>query len=162
MSTLKLDASGARALTTTTNDPSNTQASMSAKAGDDVLVTLGGVSEIRIGLLESARIQRRQYVRTTTRTVDGRAVPKEGGGYEQDETLVEELVLVLAGSATVFGRTSHLPSENAPEPPSYESTPHTTVYAKRWGADPHHLESGELLEEVTLAELLVGHLPGEE
>ena len=163
MSTHVLDVSGQRALTVTLNDPARTGAQTPAKAGDDVQATLSGFSELRLEVPPNARLQRRGYVRRKIRHENGKPVKDPDsttGEYLYDEEPYEALVLVLT-SASLFGRTSHLPSENAPEAPSYESTPHTMVVAKRWGETPHALESGELLAETTVDELIALTTPDE-
>ncbi len=159
MSTHRLDVSGSRPLTTTLNDPAVTIASTSAKAGDDVQVTLGGLREIRLAVLDTARIERRRYMRRTQRQENGKAVKDAAGEFLYDEVPYEQLVLVLTGSASIFGRTSLDDAEKArieAEGPdgriAYEGTPHTLVVAKR--LERHFTESGELLESRELREFL--------
>lgn len=153
MSTHILDVSGARPLTTTLNDPAATRASTSAKAGDDVFVQVGGARETRMVIPSGTKIQRRRYVSRKQMTdSDHRPVKDEAGEYVYEETPYEELVLVLTGSLVAFSRSSHLPIEGE-EQPSYEPTPHTTLSARRF-PEPHFTESGELLSEAILGEVV--------
>lgn len=155
MSTHNLDVSGQRALTVTVNDPARTAASTSAKAGDDVTATLSGFRELRVELPDNARIQRRRYVRKDVVYENGKPKPAPEGSdqpYETVDVEYEKLVVVVA-SLTLFGRTSIRLEETGEEGvPTYESTPHTNIVARK-NPDLHFLESGELVEETTLAEL---------
>lgn len=157
MSTHRLDVSGARPLTTTTNDPAATVAQTPAKAGDDVTATLSGFRELRVSLGDGSttRLERRRYIRKTMRRHEGGAPVKENGEYVYDEKPEEELVLVFANGGTFFGRTSNLTDAETESAgaPAYEPTPHTNVVAKRWG-ELHFLESGQLIEQGTVADLL--------
>lgn len=159
MSSHRLDVSGSRPLTTTLNDPAATSAQTSAKAGDDVRFQVGGAREARVLLPPGAKIQRRQYVARTQKLDGGKIVRDDAGAYVYDERTYEQLYLVLPGGATVFARSSDLgvqaDDDTSGLPPVHELTPHTTLYARRLGQEYDFSESGELLEELVLAE----HLP---
>jgi hypothetical protein len=144
--------SGQRGLSLTMNDPASTAAQTSAKAGDDVLVTLGGLREIQLILPGNARLQRRQRTTRVHARKPGTNQPikDDDGNYVYEEQQSEETVLVLSGSATLFGRASNRDKDAE----TIEAMPHTTIYAKRWGEELHYIESGSLLEEVELAELV--------
>jgi hypothetical protein len=145
-----MDVSGQRALSLTINDPARTAASCSAKQGDDVTMMLGGAREVRLVVPPGARIQRRQYVtRTMARDEKNQPVKDAEGKYVYDEKPYEQHVLVMPGSVTMFGRVSHIEAEEG-----YEGTPHTTVTVKKHGAELHFTESGELLDETSLSDLL--------
>lgn len=146
MSSHVLDVSGARALTTRTNDPASTYASTPAKQGDDVQATLSGFRELRVALPGNARIQRRRYVRKDVVYENGKPKPNPV------EVEYDELVLVLSGG-TFFGRTSIGSEDRAGDAPTYEGHPHTNIVAKRWGDERHFLESGELIEEYAMSEI---------
>lgn len=155
MSTHSLDVSGARPITLTANDPARTAMTLGAKAGDDVTATLSGFRELRVSLTDGrrARIERRRYTKKTARYENGKTVKGADGETVYDTEDYEELILVMPGS-TFFGRASIRDEEKGAEGvPTYEPTPHTMVQAKRQ-PDLHFLESGTLLEEFTLAELL--------
>lgn len=155
MSTHRLDVSGARPLTTTTNDPAATVAQTPAKQGDDVTVTLGA-KEIRVGLGEGARLERRRFVQRKQRLENGVHV-KIDGEYQYDDIPYDGLVVVLGTSATLFCRTSFSPEEKAAAEADgrtlYEGHPHTSVVARR-STEPHHLEGGDLLESRDVREFL--------
>jgi hypothetical protein len=136
MSSISIDASGARSLQVTLNDPETTKAWMPSKAGDDAQVVISGTGELRLELPANARLQRRRYKVTTRR------------GSDAEETHDEDrLILVLSG-ATLFYRSSQ---ELVPEAErKHEGHPHVSAYVRRW-KDKHALESGELVEEVELS-----------
>lgn len=161
MSTHNLDVSGARPLTTTLNDPARTAASCSAKAGDDVNVTVSGCRETRFVLPPNAKIERREYVRKTPRKVDGALVkdPDNPNLYLYDEEPYEELVVVVTGaSIVVFGRTSNLTHpDTVEEAKAFEGTPHTSVVVRR-SPDPHFTESGKLLTDYDIREIVTPDL----
>lgn len=155
MSTHVLDASGARPLTTTMNDPAATRASIPAKQGDDVKFTIGAAREITLRIPDSARLQVRRYKVTTHKGIDP----------ETKEPIVDEryddaLVLVFAGQVNLFARSSFRDEEanayaeehdgNKP----FEGTPHTTMWVKRNGDDLDWSESGELLVEHQVGDLI--------
>lgn len=151
MSTHVLDLSGQRALNLTINDPARTGASCSAKAGDDVGLMVGGAKEVRISLPPNVKIQRREYVtKTVMRDEKNNIMKDEDGETRYEEKPYESLVLVMAGSLTAFARCSHID----PDEKQYEGTPHTSLVAKKWGTDLHFTESGKLLSEQDLSELL--------
>lgn len=160
MSSHVLDVSGARALTTTVNDPALTHVFMPAKAGDDVQVSLSSFRELRIELPANARIQRRRYVRNDIVYEHGKPKPNPDEAtrgehaYETTETEYDRIVLVVQ-SLSGFGRTSLTAEEKATANEEgrtvHESHPSTSIVAKRW-TDKHLLESGVLVEEITLDE----------
>jgi hypothetical protein len=161
MSTHVLDASGARPLSTTVNDPAATRASVTAKGGDDVRFQIGGVREVRIGLPESARIERRRHVTKSQRLVEGKVVRGDDGEFIYDEREYDSYYLVLGGGVSVFARSSYTDDqasearEQHPEGSTlYEPTPHTTMWVKRNGDALDLSEQGVLIEDVELREVL--------
>lgn len=135
MSTVSLDASGARALTSTVNDPARTAASIPTKRGDSININGGSYTEARMVLPATARIERREYV--TVRD-------------EKEIKTTYHVLVVPGGSGGVFLRAS----ENA--------WPHLTVSVKDWSKEKagynaeegkHFTESGVLAETHTLVDL---------
>lgn len=145
MSTHILDVSGARPFSSTVNDPAATRASVPAKQGDDVKALISGVREARLVMPAGARIERRRYVKKEVAYENGSVKKDADGETVYEENPYEELVLVVSGSVTVFGRTSTAEGIG-------EGWPHTHVEVKRWGDTPHFTESGELLSELTVEE----------
>lgn len=150
MSTHILDVSGARALTTRTNDPASTYASTPAKQGDDLEVSIGA-REIRLSLPDSARIQRRRYpTRRPVYDEAGKPIRDSDGWLMEDGEPEDRLVLVVQ-AMSIFARTSI--ADHSDERPVYESHPHSQVVAKRYGEKLHLYEQGELVEEIEVGQL---------
>ena len=152
MSTHLLDVSGQRPTTLVLNDPARSAATFNAKQGDDVRFQIGGAREVRIGLPPGAKLEVREYVSKTQKLKDGKAVKDEQGEYVYDEKPYTSLFLVCQG-VTVFARSSFI-EEPAEGETRYEPTPHSTLYVKRLGAELDFSESGRLLAEHDLAELV--------
>jgi hypothetical protein len=160
VSTHVLDVSGQRALTTTINDPARTAAQVNAKQGDDVRFQVGAAREVRIGFPAGAKVERRRYVsRSIKHDEKNRPVKDDQGEYVYEEKPYDSFYLVCQG-VTVFARSSSITDAAQADAdegkPTYEPTPHTTMFVKRLGAELDFSESGELLEEWTV-ENLVAH-----
>jgi hypothetical protein len=163
MSSHTLDVSGARPLTTTTNDPASTRIWMPSKPTDDVAVSLSGFRELRVELADGARIQRRRYVKQEVVYENGKPKPnpveadRAQHPYEMTPVEYDRLILVTSGISG-FGRVSQTAAEMESDEvdgvqPSHGLYPHTQVIAKRQAA-LHYFEEGVLVSEQTVAEAL--------
>lgn len=153
MSTHVLDVSGQRGLSVTMNDPARTGATVPAKAGDDVMVSVGNARQVRFELPPNVRIERREYVAQKQVIENGKPKRDPDGGLVFEDVPQQRLVLVIDGSLnSLFARVSTLPVEGE-DPPTYENTPHTSMHVKKW-TEPHFTESGTLIEEIDVREKL--------
>lgn len=123
MSTHTLDASGARPLSTTVNDPARTTATVQAKQGDDCVVTLGNFARVEIPIPTTpgaARIVTRvRSVRKAKRDDHGNHLRDENRNLLYEDAVEETKVLVFD--------TGHLMlSAHTEKGDGYPSTPHTT------------------------------------
>lgn len=151
MSSHTIDLSGQRPVSMGLNDPAATKFWTTAKAGDDLTGSIGGVREVRIQLAPAgARIEKREFITRRQRLEGGKAVRDDDGNYVFDETPYVGYVLVLPGSVSYFGRTSN--QEDAEEG-TYENTPHTSLTVRRQ-KESHFTESGTLIEDYDIGELL--------
>jgi hypothetical protein len=151
MSSHTLDLSGQRQTQITLNDPATTRFWVPAKPDDDLRIIVGGVRELRIGINpETVRIERREFVRRSQRIEHGKIVRDGDGEYVYDEKIEERYVLVLPGSAHMFGRASALGGDDG----ATGLTPHSSITVKR-NRDADLTESGTLLETYDLASLVV-------
>lgn len=107
MSTHSLDVSGSRPLTTTTNDPSRTAATMSAKMGDDVVANFGNFDSIEIPISSNAKVEivtRMRDVRRIKRDEHGNEI-REDGKVVYEDTKEEQKTIRLNGSIMVIATT---------------------------------------------------------
>ncbi len=143
MSSYMIDVSGARPLTPTINDPAATKVWMPAKQGDDVSLSCSG-RETRIAIGGNVRLQRRRYHRNNPKRDDqGQLIRDANGDLEYEQQPYEQYVLVLGGGFSGFVRGSSLDG-------SSDLYPSMTASVRRYGEEAHFLESGELLEEISL------------
>lgn len=143
MSSISVDASGSRPLTTTVNDPQATKAWMPSRQDDDATIQINSAAQIAFMVPPSARIVRR---RTKDFTFE------EGKRVEAGE---RDLYFVVLGDAE-----SEEPSQslfvmvkNRQDEEAAKLHPHVAVVArKEMGSfvEP----SGEFVEEQTLAALM--------
>jgi hypothetical protein len=134
VSTHSLDASGARPLTSTTNDPARTSATVSAKEGDDCLGVFGGFTRVEIPVPQTPGAVRLEV----RRRVDKKAKTDERGDYVRDENRqiiyeqveIEDRILVIDTIVNVLGRT--FPNDNG-----FVPTPHTSFRIVNLEKDPY-------------------------
>ena len=155
MSSHSTDASGQRPLTTTINDPAATKTWMPGKPGDDVEFSFGNGREILIALHDGVRVQRRLVKKQVPVRVDGK-LQYDGDNPNPITEEKEELRLVLAVGPSMSGfiRSSATPDMRGEDGPT-ELYTHTSLVIRRRSDDEwHYLEDGELIEEMTLGELM--------
>lgn len=134
MSTHSLDASGQRPLTTTTNDPARTAATVTAKQGDDVVIQLGSYTHVEIPIPDQAGL----VELVVRRNVEKKAKLDDKGDYVRDESRhivyeegeVERWSLRFKAGAYVVGRTE--PNESG-----FSSTPHSMIRVVNLDNDPN-------------------------
>lgn len=147
MSTHSLDASGARPLTSTTNDPARTAATVSAKQGDDCVVTLGNYQrvEIPVPTVPGAvkLVKRVRQTRVPKRDEHGNQVRDENRHLVYEDGFEDQYVLVFTH---FFGLSAHT-TKDAPTP-----TPHSTFRVVNLEKDPYAplWVQGELETETVL------------
>jgi hypothetical protein len=150
-----LDLSGQRQIALTMNDPAVTKLWVPARPGDDAQFSFGGAYETRISLNEAVRIERRLKHRRNPKRVNGEHVRTEGGDLVYESEPYHELVLVTTGSLSGFVRGSLVEQPADPQPGTvYERHISSTVMVKRLGEQLHALETGELVDEWLVGELL--------
>lgn len=135
MSTHVLDASGSRALSMTVNDPARTGASVSAKAGDDVIVTLGNFDYVEIPIPTTPGaceiIVRERKYRKIKRNEQGTEVRDADRNLVYEDAVETTRLLRLRAFTHAIGRTGTDPEK------SVVSAPHTTLRAVDFDKDPH-------------------------
>lgn len=128
MSTHQLDASGARPLTITTNDPARTVATVQAKAGDDVVVTLGNFDYVEIPIPTTAGVceivVRKRTEKKIKRNERGYEVRDKERNVIYEEIETEHRTLRLRAFAYVSAHTEKETREGYPG-----KTPHSSLRA---------------------------------
>lgn len=129
MSTHSLDASGSRPLTTTTNDPARTAATVAAKPNDDVVVALGNFDCIEIplaGIPGSVEIvTRRRMDRAPKRDDSGDIVRDADRNLVYEEVETESKTLRFRYFSYAIGLTAE------------GNVPHTTMRVVDLDKDPN-------------------------
>jgi hypothetical protein len=134
MSTHTLDASGARPLTTTTNDPARTAATVQAKQGDDAVITFGGFSYVEIPIPTTAGacevVVRRKTENRMVLDEHGDPVRDEDRNIVYEEVEVETRALRFTGYFYASGHTDKSDDQ-------IPLTPHSTLRAVNFERDPN-------------------------
>lgn len=143
MSSLSLDTSGSRPLTTTVNDPQATKAWMPSRQDDDATIQINSAAQIAMMLPSSARIERRRTKDYTFK--DGKTV--ETG--ERDSFF---LVLGNADEAEA-SQSLFVMLKNRRNDEVAKMHPHISVVVRK-EMGSYVEPSGDLVESYALAELI--------
>lgn len=149
MSTHSLDASGARPLTSTTNDPRRTAATVSAKEGDDCVVTLGNYQRVEIPLhpnVQPKLVVRKRVARVAKRDNQGDFVRDENRHVVYEDAEEEQRLLVFEAGINLSAHTIQA------DPKYTGPTPHSTFRIVNLEKDPNQplWVQGEIVSEETL------------
>lgn len=130
MSSISLDVSGQRGLSSTINDPARTYASVPSKPGDSATIQLGSFDEIKAYLPKTAKFQ---LVR----------MPREDGGFD------EFFRLVVPGNSLQL-------SCQAKDEENVGVWPHVAVSVRKWETDMDYYfsqKNAEVASENEVGEL---------
>lgn len=132
MSTHTLDASGQRTLTTSINDPARTTATVSAKQGDDAVVTLGAYERVEVVVPTTPGavklVKRVRATRVAKRDDKGEYVRDDRRQIIYEDGFEDSYVLVFT---SYFSLSAHTTKGDV------ASTPHSTFRIVNLENDPN-------------------------